>query len=178
MLGATDASAQKFPRLRRVDPSADRGRLFRAYTRLLGTRPAGWLSKAFLWRLHPVLMRLTGGRIRLGMGLPTALLTTTGARTGQVRRNAVIYFHDGDRVTLVPSKLGEPRNPAWFHNLVAHPDVMLNGAPFRAEVVVDEGERRRLWALADRVFPAYALYRSRAERAGRTIPIVQLVPRP
>jgi hypothetical protein len=69
-----------------------------------------------------------------------------------------------------------PEHPAWFHNLVAHPDVMLGGQPFRAEVVEDERERERLWQLADGIFPAYASYRERAARAGRTIPIVQLVP--
>ena len=47
----------------------------------------------------------------------------------------------------------------------------------RAEIVEDEGERRRLWDLADRVFPEYADYRERAGRAGRVIPIFQLLAR-
>lgn len=64
--------------------------------------------------------------------LPTALLETRGARTGRVRRNAVIYFHDGDRVTVVASKLGLPEHPGWFHNLRADPDVRFGGQPFRA----------------------------------------------
>ena len=136
----------------------------------------GWLSKTLRWRLDPLVMRMTRGRLRMGMGLPTALLTTTGARTGAVRHNAVIYFHDGERVTLMASKLGEPRHPAWFHNLVAHPDVTLDGEAFRASVVEDEAEAARLWELADRVFPAYAIYRERAGRTGRTIPLVQLDP--
>ena len=113
----------------------------------------------------------------MGLLLPTALLETRGARTGQTRRNGVIYFHDGDRVTIVASKLGLPQHPAWFHNLRAHPDVKLGGQPFQAVVVDDEVERARLWRLADRVFPAYARYRERAAAAGRAIPIVQLTPR-
>ena len=113
----------------------------------------------------------------MGLLLPTALLETHGARTGRPRRNGVIYFHDGERVTIVASKLGLPRHPAWLHNLCAHPDVKFGGQPFRAEVVDAESERERLWRLADRVFPAYASYRERAARAGRTIPIVQLTPR-
>ena len=56
-------------------------------------------------------------------------------------------------------------HPAWFHNLRANPDVVFGGRPFRAEVVSDEAERTRLWALADRVFPSYAIYRERAARA-------------
>ena len=113
----------------------------------------------------------------MGLLLPTALLETRGARTGKVRRNGVIYFHDGERVTIIASKLGLPRHPAWFHNLRANPDVRLGGQPFRAEVVDDEAERARLRELADRVFPPYAAYRERPERAGRAIPLVRLVPR-
>ena len=51
------------------------------------------------------------------------------------------------------------------------------GQPFHVEVIDDESARTRLWELADRVFPPYAAYRDRAARAGRRIPILQLVPR-
>lgn len=159
-----------------VDPLAPHGAIFRAYVRFLGTPAAGWLSRNLVWRLDPHVMRLTGGRVCLGIGLPTALLVTRGARTGEVRRNGVIYFHDGDRATVIASKLGAPEHPAWFHNACANPDVELGGQPFLAEVVADEPTRERLWALADRVFPPYAIYRERATRAGRTIPILQLTP--
>jgi deazaflavin-dependent oxidoreductase (nitroreductase family) len=119
-------------------------------------------------------MGLTGGRLGLGLTIPTALLETTGARSGASRRNAVIYFNDGEKVTIVASKMGLPENPAWFHNLLADPEVSFGGVPMRATVVSDEGERRRLWALADNVFAPYAVYRREAARAGREIPIVQL----
>ena len=160
-----------------VDPEARRGVAYRAYARLVGTRAMGWFSRMVAWKVDPLLRRLSRGRVGLGGALPTALLETTGARSGQLRRTGVIYFHDGDRVTIVASKLGLPQHPAWFHNLRAHPDVELGGRPFRAEVVEDERERDRLWRLADRILPAYAAYRARADRAGRTIPIVQLTPR-
>jgi len=136
----------------------------------------GWLSRKIAWKLDPHLLRRTRGRLGTGLLLPTALLETRGARTGEVRRNGVIYFHDGERVTIVASKLGAPEHPAWFHNARAHPDVRLGGVPFRAEVVDDEASRARLWQLADQVFPAYAVYRERAARTGRTIPILQLIP--
>jgi deazaflavin-dependent oxidoreductase (nitroreductase family) len=160
-----------------VDPRAHRGPLYRAYVRFLGTGLARLLSEKVVWRLDPHLLRLTGGRFGMGLIVPTALLETTGARTGLPRRNGVIYFNDGERVTIIASKLGAPENPAWFHNTVANPAVRLGGLPFRAEVVEEEADRTRLWALADLVFPPYASYRERAGRAGRTIPIVQLVPR-
>jgi deazaflavin-dependent oxidoreductase (nitroreductase family) len=108
--------------------------------------------------------------------LPTALLETRGARTGLVRRNAVIYFHDGERVTIIASQAGRPDNPSWFYNVSANPDVLLGGQRFRAEVIEDEAARVRLWGLADQVFPAFASYRDSAALAGRSIPIIQLVP--
>ncbi len=163
-------------RLRYVDPNRRPGWLSRAYAALANTRLGRFLSVHVIWKLDPRLMRMTGGRIGLGFVLPTALLETRGAQSGEPRRNAVIYFHDGERVTIVASKLGLPSHPAWFHNLQADPDVVLGGIPMRATVVGDEAERRRLWALADRVFAPYGAYREEAARAGRTIPIVQLAP--
>jgi deazaflavin-dependent oxidoreductase (nitroreductase family) len=136
-----------------------------------------WLSRRVVWKLDPVLLQFSRGRIGLGLLLPTALLETCGARTGRPRRNGVVYFHDGARVTIIASKLGLPQHPAWYHNLRVHPDVKLGGRPFYAEVVDDDSERARIWQLADQVFPPYADYRVRAARAGRVIPIVQLTPR-
>lgn len=123
------------------------------------------------------MLRATRGRLGLGLVMPTALLETRGAKSGLPRRNAVIYFHDGELVTVVASKLGLPTHPAWFHNLVADPEVTFGGIPMRATVVEDEAERERLWTLADRVFAPYANYRREAAGAGRTIPIVQLTRR-
>jgi deazaflavin-dependent oxidoreductase (nitroreductase family) len=163
--------------LRYVDPHAERGFLYRAFALLAGTRVMGRMSQIVAWRLDPYLLRLTRGRLGFGLLLPTAVLETRGARTQRARRSAVVYFHDGERVTLIASKRGLPENPAWFHNLRANPDVKLGDQPFRAVVIEDEAGRARLWDLADRVFPPYAAYRERAARSGRTIPIVQLAPR-
>ncbi len=163
-------------KLKHVDPNRRPGPLGRANAALANTRLGRFLSVHLVWRLDPWLLRVSGGRVGFGIGMPTALLETRGARSGAVRRNGVIYFHDGERVTIVASKLGLPEHPAWFHNLRAHPEVRLGGVPMQAEVVADEEERRRLWALADKVFAPYADYRRQAARAGRTIPIVQLRP--
>ena len=67
--------------------------------------------------------------------------------------------------------------PVYEATSEKHPDVVFGGLPFRAEIVEDEAERQRLWDLADRVYPQYADYREQAGKAGRVIPIVQLVPR-
>ncbi|HYQ79239.1 MAG TPA: nitroreductase/quinone reductase family protein [Solirubrobacterales bacterium] len=163
----------KSHRLRKVDPRP-RGRLYNAWARLSATRLGLWLSRTFAWRLDPYLLRVTGGRLGSGLLLPTALLETTGARSGEPRRNGVIYFHDGDRPVIVASLAGAPRHPAWFFNARANPEVKLNGRTYRAEVVGDEAERSRLWALADSVFPPFESYRRSAAAAGRTIPILRL----
>ena len=164
-------------KLARVDPYRPRGSAYRRFARLAGTPLANRISRSVGWRVDPVLMRITRGRMGFGLLLPTALLETRGARTGRPRRNAVIYFHDGERVTIIASKVGDPAHPAWFHNARTHPDVRLNGLPFRAEVVSNEAERARLWGLADRVFAPFAGYRDRAARSGRVIPILQLTRR-
>ena len=161
-------------RLKYVDPNRRPGLFSRAYAALANTWLGRFVSIHVMWKVDPLLMRATRGRFGMGLVLPTALLETRGAKSGALRRNAVIYFHDGDRVTIVASKLGLETHPAWFHNLQANPDVTFGGAPMRATVVTDAAERRRLWELADRVFAPYAAYRREAAKTGREIPIVQL----
>ena len=168
--------------LRYVDPEARRGPVYRAYVRLASSRFATWLAtkriwSAIVWRIDPYLMRLTRGRLGTGLLLPTALLQTRGARTGLMRRNAVIYFHDRGRVIIFASQAGRPENPSWYYNARANPEVELGGHRFRAELIADESERTRLFELAERVLPAFASYRESAGRAGRRIPILQLTPR-
>ena len=163
--------------IRRVDPDRRRGRLYAAMVRLSTTKLGAWLAVKVSWKIDPYLLRLTKGRFSSAAPLAAGLLETRGARTGRPRRNAALYFHDGDRVTIVASLRGWARHPDWYHNLQANPDVLFNGTPFRAEVVEDEAERQRLWGLADRVYPKYANFRETARRTGRAIPIVQLAPR-
>jgi deazaflavin-dependent oxidoreductase (nitroreductase family) len=164
-------------RLKYVDPNRPSGLFRRVYASLASTRLGRFMSVHIVWKVDPYLMQATRGRLGMGLVMPTALLETRGAKSGALRRNVVIYFHDGDRVTIVASKLGFPEHPAWFHNLQADPDVTFGGAPMRATVVGDEAERQRLWTLADRVFAPYAAYRREAAKVNRTIPIVQLTAR-
>jgi len=161
-------------KLRRVDPARPAGMFARAYGALAATRIARFISRYINWKLDPLLLRVTRGRLATTLVFPTALLETRGARSGARRRNAIIYFHDGDRVTIAASNAGSSRHPAWYHNIRAHPDVTFGGVPMRATVVDDEAECQRLWVLADHVFPAFVSYRCDAAKANRRIPIVQL----
>jgi deazaflavin-dependent oxidoreductase (nitroreductase family) len=127
-----------------------------------------------MWKLERLLLRISGGRLTAAPGLPTALLETRGARTGRVRRTAVIYFHDGDDVIIVASQAGYPSNPAWYYNARANPDVRLGEQSFRATEITDDADRVRVWRLADQVFPGFASYRKEAVQLGRTIPLLRL----
>ena len=145
------------------------GRAFAAVERSLP-------SRLVVWRLVPRLMRLTGGRLAALLPVPVAVLETRDARNGRPHCRCVIYFHDGERITVVPSRGGGPRDPHWYDNALADPVVRFGGRPCRAERVVDETARARLWNLADRFYPPYVTYREHAARSGRTIPLLQLVP--
>ena len=163
--------------LRRIDATRPPGRLRRAYSWFGGTRAARFVSRHVSWKLDPLLLRVTGGRVSSTLMVPSAVLETRGARTGATRRHVVIYFHDGDRVIVVASNAGNPKDPAWFHNVRANPDVVIGGLPMTGRPVEDQAERDRLWRLADNVFPAFARFRAEAAGSGRTIPLVALVPR-
>lgn len=163
---------------RHVDPSVRRSAPARGLAAFSATRAGRAFSEAVVWRVDPWLHRVTRGRAGLAWPLPTAVLQTRGARSGQPRENALLYFHDGDRVVVIASKAGAASHPSWLHNLRAHPDdVRFGGVPVRPVEVTDPAERARLWALADRLFAPFAQYRRDAARAGREIPIVLLVSR-
>ena len=124
-----------------VDPRASRGPVSRAYVCFLGTRVAAWLSMKVVWKVDPHLMRLTGGRIGMGLMVPTALLETTGARSGratQQRRHLLQRRGARDDRRLQARCPGAPR---LVPQRARDPDVVLGGRPFRAEVIEDEAER-------------------------------------
>jgi deazaflavin-dependent oxidoreductase (nitroreductase family) len=129
---------------------------------------------------HTFLYRHSGGRI--GHSLPGVegrmlLLDHVGARSGALRTSPLLYVDDGDDVVIVASKGGFPQHPAWYHNLLAHPDttVQIGGErrPVHARVAT-AGECDRLWPLA---VEAYGGYRDYEARTDRKIPLLVLEPR-
>lgn len=129
---------------------------------------------------HRAILRLSGGRVlRTAFGMPVVELRTIGRKTGQTRTTMLTSpLHDETRVVLVASKGGDDRDPQWYGNLAAHPDV---------EIVI-EGETRKLRArtalaseaadLWPQIVGAYKGYGGYRNRTGRTIPIVICEPRP
>jgi deazaflavin-dependent oxidoreductase (nitroreductase family) len=120
--------------------------------------------------------RAHAGQITSGpfTGRSLLLLTTTGAKTGEARAHPLAYSRDGDRFVIVASKGGAPSNPAWYHNLRAHPDVTVELGPerFRARATVaDDAERRRLYDQNAAKMPAFADYE---KKTARKIPVVVL----
>ncbi len=120
--------------------------------------------------------RTHGGRITSGpfTGRSLLLLTTKGAKTGAERISPVTYHRGSERYVVVASKGGAPRNPAWYHDLRAHPEVTLEvGAEtFHARAsVASESERRRLFDQHASKMPAFRDYQTRTTRK---IPVVVL----
>lgn len=103
------------------------------------------------------------------------LLTTTGARSGRPHTTPVGYLPDGgERVLVIASAGGSPRHPAWYHNLLAHPEVTVESGAFtyRARAVPLTGEERdAAFARAVESDPGWAAYQ---EKTSRTIPVVAL----
>lgn len=121
--------------------------------------------------------RANGGKVGPPFeGRPMLLLHTKGRKTGQPRINPLVYLADGDRFVIIASKGGAPRDPQWYRNLVANPDVEIEvdtrTIPVKA-VVVTGPERDELYARQAAVMPAFAEYQ---RRAGRVIPVIALEP--
>jgi hypothetical protein len=102
-------------KLRYVDPTRPPGVIARSYAAIAASRFARFASRRINWKLDPLLLRATRGRIATTLVFPTAVLERRGARSDKRRRNAIIYFHDGDRVTIAASNAGSSRHPAWYH---------------------------------------------------------------
>lgn len=122
-----------------------------------------------------------GAVLRFGTDL--VLLHSTGAKSGAERIHPVLTIPDGDGWLIAASKAGAPEHPAWFHNLVAHPDATIEvpdrrggieTVPVRATVLGDP-EHDAAWARFVDRSPGFDQYQQRAGE--RRIPVLRLTPR-
>jgi len=108
-------------------------------------------------------------------GKNVLLLTTTGAKSGAERLSPLVYTKDGDRYVVAASMGGAPKNPAWYHNLVANPNVTVEVGTEKFEatatVIADRAERDRLYAGMVAHAEGFAEYETKTDRI---IPIVVL----
>jgi deazaflavin-dependent oxidoreductase (nitroreductase family) len=105
---------------------------------------------------------------------PLLLLTTTGAKSGREHTTPIVYTREGENLVVIASKGGAPMHPAWYHNLVANPDVVveLPGETFTAHARVATGEERDgLFEAQADLMPAFKDYQQKTDRV---IPVVVL----
>lgn len=121
--------------------------------------------------------RANDGQVGGGFaGAPMLLLHTTGAKSGLERVHPLVYQRVGDALVVFGSKGGAPTHPAWYLNLVAHPETTVEvGSETRPVVARVAGgeERERIWWDQKRLMPGFAEYE---KTAGREIPVVVLDP--
>jgi deazaflavin-dependent oxidoreductase (nitroreductase family) len=109
-------------------------------------------------------------------GMPVVLLTLKGARSGKVRKIPVMRVEHEGRYAAVASIGGAPKNPVWYYNLSAHPNVTLQDGPATYEMVAREvtgPEKEQWWARAVQAYPDYADYQT---KTSRVIPVFVLEP--
>ncbi|RMB79754.1 nitroreductase family deazaflavin-dependent oxidoreductase [Streptomyces shenzhenensis] len=137
-------------------------------------------------RLNVVVYRATGGWIggtwRIGSafprGVPVCLLTTTGRRSGRPRTQPLLQLVDGERVILVASQGGLPKNPLWYRNLQVEAEVSIQ---IRRRVrrmrarTADPEERKELWPRLVEMYADFDRYQAWTDRQ---IPVVICEPVP
>ncbi|CAN5497202.1 nitroreductase family deazaflavin-dependent oxidoreductase [soil metagenome] len=109
-------------------------------------------------------------------GRPVVVVTSVGARTGKLRKTALMRVEQAGVYAVVASDGGIPDHPAWYHNLRAQPLVELQDGPTKADYLAREAEgaeRDTWWARALEVWPDYARYQ---RRTTRVIPVFILEP--
>ena len=121
--------------------------------------------------------RMTKGRLmNTFLGGPVCLVTMTGAKSGKTRRLPLIHIAHGENKLLVASSGGMPKNPVWYYNIVAHPEIqiMADGKErtYRARQVSDE-EKAELWPVLLAVYPDFDEYQARTDR---NIPVFSCEP--
>ncbi|TAK78861.1 MAG: nitroreductase family deazaflavin-dependent oxidoreductase [Dehalococcoidia bacterium] len=125
--------------------------------------PTDWVAKQV--ELYESTDGREGNMLR---GLPIVLVTHRGRQTGAVRKTPLMRVADGKNYILVASIGGAPKNPVWYYNLKADPNITLrdgtNVQQMHARLVTDPAERARVWALAVAAFPNYADYEKRTTR--------------
>lgn len=110
----------------------------------------------------------SGGQESADMrGVPIIVLTTVGAKTGGLRKTALMRVEHDGKYAVVASKGGAPEHPAWFYNLVKNPRVALQDGDVKKEYDAHQAEgaeRDEWWGYATEVWPDYDEYQTKTER--------------
>lgn len=129
--------------------------------------------------VHKAILKASFGKLGWeAMGMPVVELTTIGRKSGEPRTTMLTSpWQEGEATIIVASRGGDDKNPAWFLNLQANPDVevRIGGGPkqsMRARIT-EGAERARLWDNLSAAHQNYADYQKNTERV---IPVVVLEP--
>jgi deazaflavin-dependent oxidoreductase (nitroreductase family) len=133
------------------------------------------------WKLgsgaHAGVYRATGGKLFGRMGKsPILLLNTVGRKSGKRRTSPLLYVMDGEDFVIIASKGGASAHPAWYLNLIANPEAMVEVGDREVRVRAEEAdseEKSRLWQKMVEMYPAYDAYQEKTERE---IPLLVLRP--
>ena len=133
------------------------------------------------WKLgsgaHAGVYRATGGKLFGRMGKsPILLLNTVGRKSGKKRTSPLLYAMDGEDFVIIASKGGASAHPAWYLNLIANPEAMVEVGDREVRVRAEEAdseEKSRLWQKMVEMYPAYDAYQEKTERE---IPLLVLRP--
>ncbi|MFP5220163.1 MAG: nitroreductase family deazaflavin-dependent oxidoreductase [Actinomycetes bacterium] len=155
------------------------GPVGRRVQRIAGSRRFAPVAKHVIPRIDKGLHRLTNGRFVLSSLLvPSLVLTTTGAKSGQLRTTPLACMPEDDGAwVVVGSNFGQTKHPAWTANLLAHPDATVNfrGREVRVRArLLDGEERAATWARIVQVWPTYDRYIELS--GGRDIRVFRLEP--
>lgn len=141
--------------------------------------PAAYLQEKTGWVADQLKAIDAAGDTRVAdvQGMSIVVLTMRGAKSGMLRRVPLMRVeHDGS-YAAVASKGGAPEHPAWYHNLVKHPDVLVQDGTsqrqLRARLLEDGEERDGWWERSVEAFPNYAEYQRNTDRQ---IPVFVLEP--
>ena len=141
--------------------------LQRGLRRFAASRPGAWFFAHVLHHVDRPIFRMTRGRHTLASalaGLPIVMLTTIGAKSGKPRTVPLLGLPVEDGVAVIASNFGQHHNPAWMHNLLAHPEgeYAIDGVRRRYRAVLAEGERRAaIWQQGLRIYPGWSQYERR-----------------
>lgn len=129
--------------------------------------------------VHAWLYLKTDGRIgsRFAGGAPVMLLTTRGRKSGLSRTLPLLYLRDGEKIIVVASnKGGSLSPPAWYLNLQADPDVLVQIGDEKRKmraVTASREQKAKYWPRLIAVYPPFQAYQARTDR---DIPVVILRP--
>jgi len=147
--------------------------------RVFMLRPVTEFFATRINRIDKAILRLTKGKHTGSeiMGWNIIQLTTIGAKSGEPRTMPLAAFFDDEKIVLVASHFGRQHNPAWYHNLGAHPECKVEWNErtgiYRARETSGD-EYNKYWQLAVSYYEGYEKYK---ERAGRKIPVMVLDPK-